>query len=191
MNFAQAVNSCFRKYITFSGRAPRSEYWYFWLFFLLVSTALTILNTSIYGPSLVVSNETIFAQDGTQSIERVITKQYSSGWAGTIFSVIVFVPGLAVAWRRIHDIGRSGWWIVAPFAVSFALVFSVMLATIGWTALIGALFATGNVSVEAGKGALIASVAILGMFFTLLIWLCGKSQPGTNKFGPNPHTTTS
>ena len=191
MSFAQAVNCCFRKYITFSGRASRSEYWYFWLFFLLVSIALTILNTSIYGSLLVVSNETVFAQDGTQSIERIVTKQYSSGWVGTIFGLFVFVPGLAVAWRRIHDIGRSGWWIVAPFAVSFALVFSTMLATIGWTALLRAIFSTGNVSVEAGGGALVASVAILGMFSTLLIWLCGKSQPGTNKYGPNPHTTKS
>ena len=79
MNFKDAVITCFQKYLDFSGRARRSEFWYFTLFDMIVSFALSfILGESSILPS--------------------------------IFSLAMFIPGLAVSWRRLHDIGKSGGW---------------------------------------------------------------------------------
>ena len=76
MDFSQAIKSCLSQYATFSGRASRSEYWWFFLFQVLVLIAASILGDAAY--SIVVLG--------------------------------LLLPALAVATRRLHDIGRSGWW---------------------------------------------------------------------------------
>ena len=79
MDFMTAVSTCFRKYATFSGRARRSEYWYFSLFTTVVSTALSL----IFGDQAMIAS---------------------------LFALVTLLPGLAVTWRRMHDIGKSGAW---------------------------------------------------------------------------------
>ncbi|MCR4650655.1 MAG: DUF805 domain-containing protein [Lachnospiraceae bacterium] len=81
MSFTEAIQSVFSKYADFNGRARRSEYWYFCLFNFLVNLVLSFLAQKI-------------------SIFGII-----SG----VFALAVLVPGLAVAFRRLHDIGKSGW----------------------------------------------------------------------------------
>lgn len=76
MNFGQAVSSCLSNYATFSGRAPRSEFWWFFLFQLLVSVAVSIFSEKLNG----------------------------------LVNLGLLLPSLAVGARRLHDIGRSGWW---------------------------------------------------------------------------------
>ena len=71
-----------KKYAVFSGRARRAEYWYFFLFSLLIGIALGVVSAVIGD---------------------------SKGTLGTLYSVAVFIPGLAVSVRRLHDIGKSGW----------------------------------------------------------------------------------
>lgn len=87
MSFGAAVSTCFRKYATFKGRARRSEYWYWVLFNILVAFALMAIDHSAH---LIV-------------LENV-------GILTTLFTLVVFVPNIAVTVRRLHDIGRSGWW---------------------------------------------------------------------------------
>jgi uncharacterized membrane protein YhaH (DUF805 family) len=74
-----------KKYATFSGRARRSEYWYFILFSNLISFALLFLDGGL----------------GTEFLS-------------TIFSLGVLVPTIAVAVRRMHDVGKSGWFLLIP-----------------------------------------------------------------------------
>ena len=81
MNFMTAVSTCFKKYATFSGRASRSEYWYFTLFYMVVSAVLGLI-----------------FQDQTMSV------------ISNVFSLVTLVPTLAVSWRRMHDIGKVGAW---------------------------------------------------------------------------------
>ncbi|MHB1199864.1 MAG: DUF805 domain-containing protein [Polaromonas sp.] len=76
MNFGQAISSCLRNYGTFSGRASRAEFWWFFLFQLLLSVAASILS------------------------ERF----------GSLVNLALLLPALAVGSRRLHDIGRTGWW---------------------------------------------------------------------------------
>ena len=89
MGFGDAISTCFSKYVTFDGRAARPEYWYWVLFSLLAQLVLVIVDT------LVLHSEI--------------------GILGVLFSLAVFLPSLAVAVRRLHDLDRSGWWILLAF----------------------------------------------------------------------------
>ncbi|ART47274.1 DUF805 domain-containing protein [Acidovorax carolinensis] len=76
MNFVQAIKSCLGQYATFSGRASRSEYWWFFLFQVLVMLVASMFGDVVYG----------------------------------LASLALLLPALAVGTRRLHDIGRTGWW---------------------------------------------------------------------------------
>ena len=87
MNFFQAINECFSKYTIFSGKAMRSEYWYWRLFELILAIIAFRLDK-------------IFFYD----------KEYGSFSLFLFF--FTFLPGLAVSVRRLHDTGKSGWWLL-------------------------------------------------------------------------------
>ncbi|HYJ26876.1 MAG TPA: DUF805 domain-containing protein [Nocardioides sp.] len=91
MDFMTAVRTCLSKYVGFSGRARRSEYWYFALFSFLVSLATSIID-AIIGTDY----------DGATT----------GGLINTVAGLALFLPSLAVAVRRLHDTDRSGWWIL-------------------------------------------------------------------------------
>ena len=96
MEFWEAVRSVFSKYAQFSGRARRSEYWWYSLFTVLVSLALGAVDGAIFG----------FEESDPSPI---------SG----LYGLATFIPGLSVSVRRLHDTNRSAWWLAAPI---FALV---------------------------------------------------------------------
>ncbi|WP_149086820.1 DUF805 domain-containing protein [Pseudomonas prosekii] len=97
-----------KKYAVFNGRASRREYWMFILINLGISIAFIVLDTLLQTP----------------------------GIFSNIYSLAVFLPGLAAAIRRMHDTDRSGWWILLPIVN--------------------------------------------------IVFLAQDSQPGVNRFGPNP-----
>lgn len=76
MNFGQAISTCLSKYATFSGRASRPEFWWFFLFQILASVAASMIGDTI----------------------------------AALASLALLLPALAVGTRRLHDIGKSGWW---------------------------------------------------------------------------------
>lgn len=88
MNMTEAVKTCFTKYFTFSGRARRSEFWWFSLFLVLASFVTAFLDSLFFGVS--------FLSD--------------LGPIGGLFSLATLVPAFSVGARRLHDKGRSGWW---------------------------------------------------------------------------------
>lgn len=88
MNFGQAISTCLSKYATFAGRASRSEFWWFFLFQLLVSIAASMLGDVVNG----------------------------------LVNLALLLPALAVGTRRLHDIGRSGWWQLIMLTVIGLLV---------------------------------------------------------------------
>ncbi len=90
MGFADAVRSCLQQYVGFSGRARRSEYWWFFLFTVLVSMVASVLD-SIFG---------------------TMSDTTNVGVIGSIASLALLLPSIAVAIRRLHDTSRSGWWIL-------------------------------------------------------------------------------
>lgn len=87
-SFIEAVTTCFKKYATFSGRARRSEYWYFALFIVICQALLSAIGNAILG----------VPDDGGTNILQ------------TIFNFAVLIPQISVFWRRMHDIGKKGTW---------------------------------------------------------------------------------
>ena len=110
MNFTQSISTCMRKYVTFSGRATRSEFWWFYLFTVLVNFAATS-QASSFVPAL------LDGQDMTENESSYFLNNFFFLYLSTITSLILLLPSLAVAARRLHDIGRSGWWIFISFNV--------------------------------------------------------------------------
>jgi uncharacterized membrane protein YhaH (DUF805 family) len=109
-----------RKTFNFSGRSRRKEYWMFILVTFIISVILTILEMAL----------------GLEFNENF-------GILTTLFSLILLIPSLSVTVRRLHDTGKSGWWILISLIP------------------------------------LIGGIVIL--IFTLM-----DSEPGSNKYGPNP-----
>ena len=79
-----AISTCFSKYATFSGRATRSEYWFFQLFYVIVLIAVAVV-------------------DPTESAILV-----------NLVTLVFFIPTIAVGCRRMHDVGKSGWFQIIP-----------------------------------------------------------------------------
>ena len=90
MDFMTAVKTCFNKYVTFAGRASRSEFWYFFLFLFIGNLVTAVLDQAVF-PANMISP------------------------LNSIFGLVTFLPGLAVSVRRLHDIERSGWWEFIAF----------------------------------------------------------------------------
>ena len=92
---------CIKQYVTFDGRARRKEFW----FFILVSIGLGII---------------------VQIIDRIIgTEPLLNG----LLNLALFLPSLAVGARRLHDIGRSGWWQLLSLTVIGVIVLIIWWAT--------------------------------------------------------------
>lgn len=88
-----------KKYIDFSGRASRKEFWTFYL----INAAVVILVSAIYSPGLV--------------HHPMGMGVYSASASNFLFAffVVAVVPTLAVIVRRLHDTGRRGWWVLLGF----------------------------------------------------------------------------
>lgn len=100
----------FKKYAVFDGRSRRKEYWFFCLFNLLASVALAMVD----------------------SFTGMFNAETGVGLLGALYSLAVIVPGIAVTMRRLHDTGRSGWWILLvlmPLIGVLALIFLLVLAS--------------------------------------------------------------
>ncbi|WP_448586793.1 DUF805 domain-containing protein [Thermaurantiacus sp.] len=104
MGFEAAVRRVFGKYADFSGRAPRSEYWWWQLFTLLAAAALSVADTALF----------------------------SVPFLGPVFSIGILLPSLAVSVRRLHDLDRSGWFLlIALIPLIGALVLLVWFVSRG------------------------------------------------------------
>ena len=191
MTLIEAVKSGFRKYIVFSGRATRQEYWKFILGILIVSVLIVILHGAVFGPTVYEVVKTTVAADGTTTTLRGLQGEYNGGLPGNLFSLFCFVPALAVAARRLHDTNRSGWWLVAPLIITVVGVLTTILIEVGASAAIAALRKAGNINVQIGSGlGILVLLLIFASWITLLVWLCQRSSPGPNRYGPNPLEVT-
>ena len=186
MSFPDVVKTCLRKYGDFSGRATRAEYWWWVLFTVLTSIALSIVD-SIIG--------------------------YLEGWdhgpLETLFALATLLPSVAVAARRLHDIGKTGWWQLAWYAISVTawLVAGVMyLIAVGREYAI--THATGDkVSLDFEKidwanswealasfppaviVLIAAAVITLAVIVWAIVWMVRQGEPGPNRHGSDPRAS--
>ena len=153
--FFEAISVCFRRYFQFSGRASRSEYWFFVLFTFLLGIVTGLLDSMLFGVPM--------ADD-------------VGGPLNTISALVVLIPSFAVAWRRLHDTGRSGWWIGGFF-----------LAMIGAVALVVISVGTAVFSPEGlANATLLLGMLMVGTLIyiiVMLVFMCTRGDPGPNRYG--------
>ena len=156
MSFGEAIKSVFSKYATFSGRARRSEYWFFFIFNLLVSFLLLIIDR------LLIKVGCPFP---------IIYKGVSIGLV-TIWALAVLIPSIAVTVRRLHDTGKSGWLYLPMFLLNiFSILADVRLL---------------DTSTVIGIITLVLAIIYIVYSIIMLVWLCRDSDSDANRWGWNP-----
>lgn len=168
MGFLEATRTCLSKFATFSGRASRSEYWWFLVAAVIATVILSIADSMIFGT----------AEDSGRPLTA-------------LFSLAIFLPLLAAAWRRLQDTGRPGWYALLPMVFSIAFVLLTLMGVMIATPVVDGTVAAG----ESATGL----VALLGLTWLLLLgaaqivvavlmlwWLTRPSDKGANDYGPPP-----
>ena len=168
MDPVTAVKTCLKKYFDFKGRARRSEYWWFMLFVAIVSSVFN------YGGLLVPA----------------------LSFVGALCSLVFIIPQFAAMTRRLHDTGRSGWWVLLLAVLSLVMLGALVkvLTPIASQMLeVTDTFTQAQMMADAIQASPAASTImfscglVAGLFglitfiFTLL-----DSKWGENKYGPSP-----
>ncbi len=112
LGFSEAIRRCLDRYAGFTGRAQRSEYWWWVLFIFLGNFACGLADAVVFGTGI--EDAAIF---------------------GPIFGLATLLPSFAVTARRLHDTGRSGWWQAAPYGL---VIVTAVMGGIGAMILFGA-----------------------------------------------------
>ncbi len=94
-----------KKYAVFSGRARRKEYWMFFLFNIIIAIVIGIM-------SAVLETMALFA-------------------LFSLYSLAIIIPGIAVFVRRLHDIGKSGWWFLIGFVPAIGGIILLVFMCLG------------------------------------------------------------
>lgn len=170
MGFIDAVTICLGKYVVFSGRAGRSEYWWFVLFVIGVGLALAVLDAALFGVDL---------QTGRGP------KPISS-----LYQLAIFLPLLAAGWRRLHDAGRPGWHLLLPILITLAITLVLFGGVLGVSALESEAVEPEDLlepaSAIGATGMIYGGFVEFGVAMLLLWWLTRPSDREINRYGPPP-----
>ncbi len=157
----------YKRFFDFKGRSRRKEFWMYTLFVFLVMIVLTILD-NLLGLGGNATGETDLSSTTVGAAGAV-----SGGLLTGLFSLVTFIPGLAVSVRRLHDLDRTGWWILLP--LGFYLLGAVLLFSAGMV----------NTAVMAGGAMVLMGIGLLTAIL-LLVWYCMPGTAGPNRFGEDP-----
>ena len=170
MTFIEAVRECFRKYGDFSGRALRPEYWWWLVGYVIAGSILATIDAFVVS---LLDQEDAFSP------------------LYLVFVLAVLLPSLAVTSRRLHDIGKSGWWLLVWVGIT----------SIGWIpfALGAAALALGLLDEWSGTniewiplilGGFLTLVVQVSVFVWMILWLARQGDAGPNSYGPSPRPAT-
>ncbi len=142
-----------RRYAQFRGRAPRTEYWWFFAFNVAASVAAEAID---YLSGLRADDPGSFG-----------------GPVSNLLALVLLLPSLAVTVRRLHDTGRTGWWIGGAVPVAMLwFIFMMALAFMGFKSL--------------APIAMAGVIAMLCYIPLILYFATRPGTPGSNRFGPAP-----
>ena len=108
VSFPNAIKFGFQRYFDFSGRSTRAEYWW-WLLFGFIANSILIIVDNIAGTTITPT----------------------MGIISSLFTLVIFIPGLALLFRRLHDINRSAWWLLLGFVPFGGIVIIVWMCKRG------------------------------------------------------------
>lgn len=140
----QSAMATLKKYADFKSRASRSEFWYFFFFVIIVQIVVSFLGLLLGG-------------------------RLGLGALSSLIGLLLFVPQLAVAVRRLHDVGRSGKELLVPIVMLLALPLVVMFEGI-----LSKIVALGYVG------------ALMLVFANLLLLFIKKGRTVPNRYGASP-----
>ena len=148
----------FKRYFDFSGRSSRSEYWWYTLLIFLVQLIFEIINTVTFDP---------WSYDSFRFIDLITI----------VWTLCTIIPSIAVSVRRLHDINRTGLWLILFVGLYFlAAIFGIMgvvLIELGDFGSFGILF-------------ILMIATTIGVSIWALVWYCLPPVDKDNRFGPNP-----
>jgi uncharacterized membrane protein YhaH (DUF805 family) len=170
----EAIGECLGKYATFTGRSRRSEYWWFGLFVLI----LTLIPSG-----LAIATEGILGK--TENAFCIVLLMGVASFGVVLWTII---PSLAVQTRRLHDVGRSGWWIVWDILVlaAYSVTEIVVLGDAAQVSSIHNLQQAFNVSTTGWIVMLLIYLVQIGLSLAILVFSLQDSHRGENKYGPSP-----
>ena len=145
MSIQESVRTCIRKYADFNGRATRAEFWWW------------VLATTIVG----------FAVSAVDGFINSFTGAYSFSPLSAIFGLAILLPDLAVTARRLHDIGKSGWWQLVWFAIALLAIIPIIVGVvIGLSGLL-----TGGEDWGEWWAAISWAPVVVGFVVAFLVWI--------------------
>jgi uncharacterized membrane protein YhaH (DUF805 family) len=162
MTITQAISGGFARALDFKGRSRRPDYWLFFAFVFVGAAVLGLLEGMAGGAT--------------------------GGWLVRGFQIVIFVPFMALAWRRLQDTGRPGWYVLVPVAVVVAstLISGSVMQQIAALAIPAARRAPElAMNLPGGVlGALSVLQVVAGA--VIIYWMSRPSQRGANAYGPEP-----
>lgn len=171
MGFLTAIKTCLQKFVVFQGRASRKEFWSFVLFGVLIQVLVLLFDGLVLG---MVAGEKFTQLDASGKIELYGWRVHDFTSNPDIAFLVLLLPTLAAGVRRLHDVGRSGFWIL------------IVAATPICGMLVMALFSAIN---QQDLGNLVGLVSLLLTvigIFTILFWWVQPSAGGPNGFDLAP-----
>jgi uncharacterized membrane protein YhaH (DUF805 family) len=168
-----------KRYVEFSGRSSRAEFWWFMLF-------LTVLYFGMFFVLMAVVGTGAASASRSSSAVPALAMMGAFGFAGIfliLFWLAMLLPMLAVQVRRLHDTNRSGWWLGAfylLYVIYMVLVMGSAFSTLG--AANGSTSSIPNV-------ALVAIVALVFFAYSimLLVFYCLAGTRGANRYGEDSY----
>ncbi|AQS41656.1 MAG: Hypothetical protein BHV28_09600 [Candidatus Tokpelaia hoelldobleri] len=163
MGFQKAVSTCLKKkYATFSGRASRSEYWWFFLFNALIFAVFYII--MLLAGAMFITSGQHEPSTGLMIFSGIFML------LAFIFFVGLIIPNISVTVRRLHDRNLSGWWLpvylLAGFLINWAMYFAI--------------------AHELSSLILLLYFLFLAIYIMFIVILAMRGTKGQNRFGADP-----
>ena len=157
----ESISTVFRNYVNFSGRAQRSQFWWFILFAWISSSILSYIPLT---------------WNSTSNLSFIPI-------VGQVYSLALILPSLAVTVRRLHDTNRSGWWLLAIWIpVLGGLIIGIVIG-MAFVAADESGFGVVGLLIGLILGLLVGSVVSLVISLVLLV---PAGTVGPNRYGPDP-----
>jgi uncharacterized membrane protein YhaH (DUF805 family) len=154
VTFTESIRAFFSRYTDFRGRTPRSGYWWVALFLVAVSIVMWGVDMALF--------QGVYPQE---------LLDQGLGPVSLLLIAATAIPNLALGFRRLHDTGRSAWWIL--------IFLGPLLVSSGVTGTLENPMEPTPLAIGLGVLTLIGGI-------TLLVFYLLPSTPGSNQYGPNP-----
>lgn len=172
IGFWSAIKRCFRKTFIYHGRASRGEYWWVWLFTLVLSA---VLGAAAYGIGLAIG---LRGAEDPFMLSSPLDDFISN--ATIIAQLVMFVPTISLSIRRLHDENRRGWWLLLPTMLQVVAVFAL------FAVIIAVGVAGGGSDAAIGQGLVAGMLAFFGMYLlsglASVVLMIGPSDPRGARF---------